>query len=170
MGGAGFCRKLQIFAGNHRKPQIGNLSPWVCPLQLIERGPLHAWNWNYLSFWRYSPFLYDFRVEIGPFSETPICSYYFLLRFLEGLFAILAECSQFCWGPLNRNSRGNPSLCWLGRGAVKGDKNCEHNICEQTVNSAIVSGQMLACKARPTLKMSIPRHKTNTCRKKILGN
>ena len=41
-------------------------------------------------------------------------------------------CSQFWWSVRNsvgvpsiRNSRGNPSLCWLG--GVKGHKNCEQN-------------------------------------------
>ena len=46
-------------------------------------------------------------------------------------------CSQFwlsvrnsVWGPFNRNSRGNPSLCWLG--GVKGHNDCEQNVYEQT--------------------------------------
>ena len=79
------------------------------------------------------------------FVHNSVC-----LQFLEGVFAILAECShgrlfiilfvrsQFwlsvrnsVWGPSNRNSRGNPSFCWLG-GGVNEHKNCEQNFCEQT--------------------------------------
>ena len=52
-----------------------------------------------------------------PFVHDAVC-----LQFLEGLFAILAECSQFCLRPFNRNSRRNPSLCWLGGGALWGTK------------------------------------------------
>ena len=38
-------------------------------------------------------------------------------------FAILSECSQLCLRFfVYRNSRGNPSLCWLGGGGVNGDK------------------------------------------------
>ena len=53
-------------------------------------------------------------------------------QFWESLFAILAQCSQFCLRPFHRNSRGNPSLCWLGEGGVKGHQNCEQTFCEQT--------------------------------------
>ena len=42
------------------------------------------------------------------------------------MFAILFE------APSNRNSRGNPSFCWLGAGGGKGHKNCEQTFCEQT--------------------------------------
>ena len=53
------------------------------------------------------------------------------------LFAILGEfvrdlwlsVRRSVWGPLNANSRGNPSLCWLG---VKRHKNCEQTSCEET--------------------------------------
>ena len=45
------------------------------------------------------------------FAHNSVCS-----QFGESLFAILAECSQFCWGPCHTNSRGNPSLFWLGGG------------------------------------------------------
>ena len=41
----------------------------------------------------------------------------------------LEVCSQFwlsvrhsVWGPFNRNSRGNPSLCCFGRGGSRGTK------------------------------------------------
>ena len=60
------------------------------------------------------------------FVHNSVCS-----QFLEGLFAILAGCSQFCLSPFNRNSRGNPSFRWLGGGGVKGHKNCEQKFCEQ---------------------------------------
>ena len=61
------------------------------------------------------------------FVHNSVCSQ------LEGLFAVLAECSQFCLRSFfNRNSRGNPSLCWLGKGGVKGRENCEQKFCEQT--------------------------------------
>ena len=43
-----------------------------------------------------------------PFVHNSVCS-----QFLEGLFAILAECSPFCLRPSNRNSRGNPSFCLM---------------------------------------------------------
>ena len=58
-----------------------------------------------------------------PFVHNSVCS-----QFLEGLFAILAECSQFCLRSFNRNSRGNPSFCWLGGGGVNGHENYEKNI------------------------------------------
>ena len=61
-----------------------------------------------------------------PFVHNSVCS-----QFLEGLFAILAECSQFCLRSFSRNSRGNPSFCWLGGGGVKGHKNCEQKFCEE---------------------------------------
>ena len=43
-----------------------------------------------------------------PFVHNSACS-----QFLEVLFAVSAECSQFCLRSFNRNSRGNPSFCWL---------------------------------------------------------
>ena len=51
------------------------------------------------------------------FVHNSVCS-----KILEGLFAILAECSQFCLRAFNRNSRGNPSICWLGGGGLRGAK------------------------------------------------
>ena len=53
-----------------------------------------------------------------PFVHNSVCS-----QFLEGLFAILAECSQFCLRPpSNTNSRVN-----LHFAGWEGGKNCEQN-------------------------------------------
>ena len=60
--------------------------------------------------------LYTHKIKKRPFVRNSVCS-----QFLEGLFAILAECSQFCLLSFNRNSKGNPSFCWLGGGG-KGHK------------------------------------------------
>ena len=50
-------------------------------------------------------------------SKIPVCCQFsFFSQFWEGLFAILVEFSQFCLRSFNRNSRGDPSLCWLGGG------------------------------------------------------
>ena len=46
-----------------------------------------------------------------PFVHSSVCS-----QFLEGLFAFWLSARNSVWGPINRKSRGNPSLCWLGRG------------------------------------------------------
>ena len=56
---------------------------------------------------------FPFKIQKRPFVHNSVCS-----QFLEGLFAILAECSQFCLSSFNRNSRGNPSLCWLEGGVI----------------------------------------------------
>ena len=60
----------------------------------------------------------------------------FIILFVRNFWRV---CSQFwlsvrnsVWGPLNRNWRENPSLCWLGGGGVKGNKNSEQKFCEQT--------------------------------------
>ena len=60
----------------------------------------------------------------------------FIILFVRNFWRV---CSQF-WlsvrnsvgGPFNRNSRGNPSFCWLGVGGLRGAKNCEQQFCEQT--------------------------------------
>ena len=56
----------------------------------------------------------------------------FIILFVRNFWRV---CSQFwlsvrnsVWGPCNRNSGGNPSLCWLGGGGVNWRKNCEKNI------------------------------------------
>ena len=61
----------------------------------------------------------------------------FIILFVRNFWRV---CAQFwlsvrnsVWGPFNRNSGGNPSLCWLGGGGgFKGRENCEQTFCEQT--------------------------------------
>ena len=72
-------------------------------------------------------------VQKRPVVHNSVCS-----QFLESLFAILAECSQFCFRYFyykfkTLESRGNSSPYWLGGGWSKGHNHCEQNICEQTV-------------------------------------
>ena len=50
----------------------------------------------------------------------------FIILFVRNFWRV---CSQFwlsvrnsVWGPFNRNSRGNPSFCWLGGGGLSGKK------------------------------------------------
>ena len=54
----------------------------------------------------------------------------FIILFVRNFWIVR---SQF-WLSV-RNSRGNPSLCWLGGGVLKGRENCEQKQCEQTVVS-----------------------------------
>ena len=72
-------------------------------------------------------------VQKRPFVRNSVCS-----QFLEGLFAILAECSQFCLRSFNRISRGNLSLCWLGGGGVRGTKIVNKNVVNTRAFSAYV--------------------------------
>ena len=108
--------------------QIPSILSATIPLLFWSPAPF-AKNLERLSFASTIAFIFwgYFKDQKPRFVRNSVCS-----QLLEGLFAILAECSQFCWGPFNRNSRGNPSLCWLGGGEVKGHKNCEQNFCEQT--------------------------------------
>ena len=46
-----------------------------------------------------------------PFVHTSVCS-----QILEGCSKFWLSVRNSARGPLNRNSRGNPSLCWLGGG------------------------------------------------------
>ena len=50
----------------------------------------------------------------------------FIILFVRNFLRV---CSQFwlsvrnsVWCPFNRNSRGNPSFCWLGGGGLRGTK------------------------------------------------
>ena len=70
--------------------------------------------------------------ESSPESSAKSLSHkFFGVPFLSPTFVrnFWRVCSQFwlsvrnsVWGPFNRKSRGNPSLCWLGGGGVKGHK------------------------------------------------
>ena len=74
--------------------------------------------------------------DSGPTSVPQRNARLFIILFVRNFGGF---CSQFClsvrnsvWGPFNRNSRGNPLLCWLGGGGVNWCKNCEQKICEQS--------------------------------------
>ena len=88
--------------------------------------PGHVFNANqshtFMKSWRQTPLqgmlnLSCAQAQKRPFVHNSACS-----KFLEGLFAILSKCSQFCLRSFNRNLRGNPSLFWLGGGGLSGAK------------------------------------------------
>ena len=61
-----------------------------------------------------------------PFVHKSVCS-----QFLEGLFVILAECSQLCLRSFFEIQEEIHHFAgW--EGGVEGHKNCEQKFCEQT--------------------------------------
>ena len=80
------------------------------------------------------------NIQKRPFVHNSVCS-----QLLEGLFAILAECSQFCLRP--RNWRGNPSsCCWEGglMGTQIVNKNFVNKL-DNEVSKAFLHVDILAC-------------------------
>ena len=70
-------------------------------------------------------------LQRGPTEEKGYPAFFrnarlFIILFVRNFWRV---CSQFwlsvrnsVWGPFNRNSRGNPSFCWLGGGGLRGTK------------------------------------------------
>ena len=77
-----------------------------------------------------------FFVQKRPFVRNSVCS-----QCLEGLFAILAECSQFCLRSFLsiENFKSKSITLLVGKGGVQGRENCEQQFCEQTGVSFLFS-------------------------------
>ena len=70
--------------------------------------------------------------EVPHFRNAPLFIILFVRNFLEGLFAILAECSQFCLRSLLIEIQ-EEILHFAGwEGGGQGAQNCEQTFCEQT--------------------------------------